>query len=125
MTARRVAVKVTANFERNLVGIRTFLAEADALPAFEALIEQLDARVIPAIERFSDIGANFAAKAPLSREGQVLFERLVELAGPGTDVRQLVEGDYIILYAVRRSSVFLLSIKHHRQLSFDLSGHWP
>jgi hypothetical protein len=125
VTARRVAVKITANFERNLAGIRDFLSEAGALPAFEGLIEHLEGRVIPAIERFPDIGASFAAKAPMSREGQVLFERLVALAAPDAEVRQWVEGDYVILYLVRGSSAFLLAIKHHRQLSFDFQGHWP
>ena len=125
MTARRAAVRVTANFERNLVDIRDSLSAAGAPSAFQALIEHLETRVIPAIERFPDIGADFAAKAPLSREGQVLFERLVGLAGPNAKVRQLVEDDYIILYIARGSALFLLSIKHHRQLSFDFSGHWP
>ena len=125
MTVRRVVVKITANFERNLDGIRDFLSEAGALPAFEALVEELDTRVIPAIERFPDICADFAAKAPLSREGQVLFERLVARAGPNAEVRQLIEGDYIILYLVRGSSLFLLSIRHQRQLSFDFPGHCP
>lgn len=125
MTARRVAVKVTANFERNLDRIRDFLAGSGASQAFDALIERLDVRLVPAIERFPDIGADFVAKAPLSREGQVLFERLVALAGPGAEVRQLIEGDYIVLYLVRGASVFLLSIKHHRELSFDFSAHWP
>jgi hypothetical protein len=125
VTARRVVVKITANFERNRVRIRDFLFEAGAQPAFGALIEHLDARVIPAIERFPDIGADFTSKAPLSREGQVLFERLVALTGPNAEVRQLLEGDYIILYAVRGNSLFLLSIEHHRQVSFDFAGHWP
>ncbi len=120
-----MTVKITANFERNLDGIRDFLSEAGAQSAFDSLVDQLEGRVIPAIERFPDIGADFAAKAPLSREGQVLFERMVALAGPDADVRQLVEGDYIILYLVRGSSLFLLSIRHQRQLSFDFPGHWP
>ena len=29
------------------------------------------------------------------------------------------------LVLVKGGSVYLLSIKHHRQLSFDLPGHWP
>jgi plasmid stabilization system protein ParE len=125
VTARRAAVKVTANFERNLDRIRDFLYEAGAARAFEALIESLEARLVPAIERFPDIGADFAAKAPLSREGQVLFERMVALAGPKAEVRQLIDGDYIVLYLVRGDGVFLLSIRHHRELSFDFSAHWP
>ena len=30
----------------------------------------------------------------------------------------------LVLYAVRSTNVHLPSIKHHRQLSFDLKGHW-
>ena len=58
-------------------------------------------------------------------EGQALFERLVKLACPGAEVRQLIDGDYVVLHLVRGTSLVLLSIKHHRQLSFDFSGHWP
>ncbi len=49
----------------------------------------------------------------------------IALAGPDAEVRQWIEGDYVILYLVRGGSIFLLSIKHHRQLSFDFAGHWP
>jgi len=122
---RAAAVKVTANFERNLASIREFLVSAESAPAFAALVENLTDRVIPAMERFPDIGASFMARAPLSREGQVLFDRLAALAGPDAEVRQWIEGDYVILYLVRGASVVLLSIKHHRQLSFDFGGHWP
>ena len=119
------AVKVTANFQRNLAAIEAFLSQAGEGNAFEALIEELGTRMIPALERFPDIGPDFAAKAPLSREGLVLFERMIALAGPEGRMRQWVQGDYVILYLVQGRSTVLLAIKHHRQLSFDLPGHWP
>jgi ParE toxin of type II toxin-antitoxin system, parDE len=125
VTSRRVAVKITANFDRNLGQIRDFLVDVGAGHAFDSLIERLEQRVIPALERFPDMGAAFAARAPLSRDGFVLFEKMAELAGPEGTVRQLVEGDYLVLYLAREGSVFLLSIRHHRQLSFDFAGHWP
>jgi plasmid stabilization system protein ParE len=125
VTSKRVAVRATANFQRNLEAIRAFHLEAGATSAFDALIEDLEARVIPALERFPDIGADFTARAPLSREGRILFERVAALAGPDADLRQLIEDDYLILYLVRGKDVYLLAIKHHRQLSFDLPGHWP
>lgn len=121
----RVAVRATANFERNLAAIRAFLLAEGADQAFDALVSRLEGVVIPRLERFPDIGATFTGKAPLSHEGRVLFERLVELSGTDGEIRQLVEDDYVLLYLHRGSSVFLLSIKHHRQLSFDLAGHWP
>jgi len=125
VSKRRYEVFATANFERNLAEIREFLAATDAESAFHALVERLASESIPNLERFPDLGADFMARAPLSREGLSLFERLAREAGPSGDLRQLIDGDYIALYLVRSDSIFLLAIRHHRQLSFDLAGHWP
>jgi hypothetical protein len=40
-------------------------------------------------------------------------------------VREYVAGDYLNLYVVIERVVYLLSIKHHRQLSFDFDRFWP
>jgi hypothetical protein len=123
--ARRIAVLASANFERNLAEIEKFLSAGEMRPAFDALIEHLSTDVVPTLERFPEIGADFMARAPLSMEGRVLFERIAAMAGPDAQVRQLIDGDYVVLYHLRGGSLVLLSIKHHRQLSFDLPGHWP
>jgi hypothetical protein len=60
----------------------------------------------------------------LSAKGLALFEAVVEAVGR-EEIRQWIEGDYIVLYLVDGASITLLSIRHHRQLSFDLRGHWP
>ena len=121
----RVAVRATANFERNLASIRDFLSAQGAQRAFQALVARLEVTTIPALERFPDIGATFTRKAPLSREGRMLFEQMAALSAADGEVRQLVEEGVVILYLHRGASIFLLSIKHHRQLSFDFAGHWP
>jgi plasmid stabilization system protein ParE len=122
--ARARSVRVTRNFDRNLESIRDFLSRADATGAFNKLVERL-AEIIPNLQRFPALGADFLARAPLSADGIAMFEQVVKAAGPGSKVRQLIDGDYLILYLVSGETVFLLSIKHHRQLSFDLMGHWP
>jgi hypothetical protein len=122
---RRVTVLISTNFERNLVEIEKFLSDGDARQAFDALIEHLSTDVVPTLERFPEIGADFMAKAPLSVEGRVLFERIAAMAGPDAELRQLIDSDYVILYLLRSGSLILLSIRHHRQLSFDFSGNWP
>ena len=119
------SVLVTQNFDRNLAAIQDFLSTAGASQAFGELLERLGAEVIPNLQRFPDLGADFLARAPLSADGVALFEEVVKAAGPGSHVRQLIDGGYLILYLVRGDSVYLLAIKHHRQLSFDLMGHWP
>ena len=123
--ARGRSVLVTANFERNLEATRQFLASGHGAAPFERLIERLRSHIIPSLERFPDIGADFLARAPSSVDGLALFERVVKFAATGAQVRQLIDGDYVIVYLVKGASVHLLSIKHHRQLSFDFGGHWP
>jgi hypothetical protein len=125
MTAGRLEVGVTANFDHNLESIREFLVAAGAPLAFDALIERLGRHLIPILERFPDLGADFMGRAPLSVEGRALFERVAVLGGPEGSVRQVVDGDYVILYLHRAASVYLLAIRHQRQLSFDFAGHWP
>lgn len=123
--ARARSVLVTRNFDRNLAAIGDFLSAAGAHAAFGELVGRLASETIPNLQRFPDLGADFLARAPLSADGVALFEEVVKAAGPGSHVRQLIDGDYVILYLVQGGTVFLLAIKHHRQLSFDLMGHWP
>ena len=123
--ARARSVLVTRNFDRNLAALGDFLAAAGASAAFGELVGRLASEVIPNLQRFPALGADFLARAPLSADGIALFEKVVKAAGPGSHIRQLIDGDYLILYLVRGDAVYLLAIKHHRQLSFDLMGHWP
>lgn len=122
---RAPKTRITANFERNLEEIRDFLSQAGAEEEFAALVERLESEVIPTLERFPRIGVDFLARAPVSEKGLLSFEALAKAAGSGSEIRQWIEGDYLILYLVEGSSIVLLSIKHHRQLSLDLPGHWP
>ena len=43
----------------------------------------------------------------------------------GSELREYVMTYYLLLYARIKGTVYLLSIRHHRQLSFDLASHWP
>lgn len=125
MTVRRVAARVTANFERNLDDIRSFLSEADADFEFDRLIAHLSVEIVPTLERFPDLGTDFLAKAPLSVKGRAMFERIARQAGSTFSIRQLTDGEYILLYALEADAATLLAIRRHRQLSFDFNAHWP
>jgi len=52
-------------------------------------------------------------------------------AGAPDALREYLHGDYLMLCTVMeasagpKSSVYLLSIRHHRQLSFDFARLWP
>lgn len=125
MTSRRLPVRATTNFRRCLERIEAFLEEAQAGAEFDALVDRLVDEIVPALARFPELGADFLGRAPLSAEGKALFAKVASLAGAQTSVRQFVTGDYILLYAVRKEAVYLLALRHHRELSFDFRGHWP
>jgi plasmid stabilization system protein ParE len=125
--ASRHLVKVTANFERNLEEAERFLLEADAPQAFDALLDELTDTVIPNLERFPRMGRLFferPARSVEARNGiEALTRRLKAIATDG-EIREYVMSHYLLLYARFDDTVYLLSIRHHRQLSFDFQSLW-
>jgi len=117
-------VLITNNFSRNLDEIEDFLREADAEDAFETLLDELFGQVIPTLERQPDIGRDFLRRQATTDESAAWAGQLQQRLGPEGCLRELIRGDYLLLYARQPSTLFLLAIKHHRQLSFDFFGHW-
>ncbi|WP_367345685.1 type II toxin-antitoxin system RelE/ParE family toxin [Stenotrophomonas bentonitica] len=122
-----LVVKLTGNFERNLEEIGSYLHDNDAPGAFDALVDELMDTVIPNLERFPRMGRSLLARPALSVETSQASNRLrnrLENLAPSGEVREYVLSSYLILYAIIEGMVYLTSIRHHRQLSFDLARHW-
>lgn len=127
MTAR-ITVKLTASFERNLAGIEVFLVEAEASQAFDALLDELTDTVIPNLQRFPGMGRPFLERPVGSIEAANGVDRLREQRNaldPDSELREYAMPEYLMLYARIRGTVYLRSIRHHRQLSFDFPSLWP
>ncbi len=124
MATRKPQVRLTASFERNLEEIAEFFAEADAMSAYDALLDELGETVIPNLERFPEMGRLFMAREVSSVEGINALDRLNSaLQGLSIDpagLREYVLRDFLILYAVLDRRIFLLAIRHQRQLAFRL-----
>ncbi|MGQ0836066.1 MAG: type II toxin-antitoxin system RelE/ParE family toxin [Gammaproteobacteria bacterium] len=120
----RYSVRLTANFESNPESLRDFLREVGAPHEFGRLIAYLFDELIPNLESFPHLGREYLIRQPESLEGHARYRRVSKALGSGMELREYIAGDYLLLYAVRRADVFLLSIKHHRQLSFDLRAFW-
>lgn len=125
--ATRHVVKLTANFERNLEAAEAFLLKADAPQALDALLDELTETVIPNLERFPGMGRLFFERSIRSVEASNgidgLQARLKAIAKDG-EIREYVMSHYLILYARFDTAIYLLSIRHHRQLSFDFQSLW-
>jgi plasmid stabilization system protein ParE len=122
-------VELTASFLERLDAIEAFLVEADAGFAFDDLLAELRATVIPNLRRFPRMGRRYLANPPQSSEALALLAAMP--AGAPHALREYLHGDYLMLYLVEDASpkteatVYLLTIRHHRQLSFDFYGLWP
>ena len=118
-------VELTASFLERLDSIEAFLSEADAPHGYDALLAELRDTVIPNLRRFPRMGRPYLDRPAQSAEAITQLAQLP--AGALDGLRVLGTGDYLILYATQESgaTVHLLSIRHHRQLSFDFAGFWP
>ncbi|WPG35025.1 type II toxin-antitoxin system RelE/ParE family toxin [Variovorax sp. EBFNA2] len=127
MASAKAVVRFTANFETNLAQIADFWGAAGALHAYEQLLEALGDTVIGNLESHPRIGRRFFARTAHSLE---VRQRLAALTQrhDGAEVREYLSGDYLLLYRVaddnHQTTVDLLAIRHHRQLSFDFEGFW-
>ena len=126
--AKKLVVKLTANFERNLEDIDRFLTEAEAPHAYDALLDELLDTVIPNLESFPGMGQPFLSRAVCSVEAAnalaVLRTKLAALLPDQEELREYILDNYLVLYAQIGGNIQLLSIRHHRQLSFDFESYW-
>ena len=129
MADRLYRVELTASFLQRLDAIEAFLLEAEAGFAFDDLLAEIRATVIPNLRRFPRIGRRYLANPPQSAEALAQLAALP--AGAPDALREYLHGDYLMLYSVvdasahAQATVYLLSIRHHRQLSFDFATFWP
>lgn len=123
----RPIVKLTTSFERNLEELESFLLEAGAPYAFDALLDELTDTVIPNVERFPAMGRLFLQHPVRSVEVangiDHLTRQLLALDKEG-ELRDYATTHYLLLYARIDTTIYLLLIRHHRQLSFDIQGLW-
>ena len=124
MAEPRTPVELTASFIEGLESIEAFLAEADAPQAYDELLDGLRRTVIPNLGRFPRIGRRYLDQPPQSAEAMALLAALPP--GAADALREYLHGDYLILYTVATPGqlVHLLSIRHHRELSFQFSRLW-
>lgn len=122
--AKKITIRLTANFERNLEAIAAFLDEAGAPQAYDRLLDDMSHTLIPNLEHFPAMGRPFLAHPARSVEAANALERLRGKLGKG-ELREYLFADYLVLYVQFGEIIHLLSIKHHRQLSFDFQKLWP
>jgi plasmid stabilization system protein ParE len=113
----------TENFAANLAAIEAFLGP-EGESAFRRLLDRLFDEIVPELCRFPQAGRSFLGRSLKSRRGEALAELLGEAIEKNDDLREFLVDDYLVLYLIRGLRIVFLSIKHQRQLSFDLRRFW-
>jgi hypothetical protein len=124
MAGKPLAPVFTQNFAENLRAIQTFLGD-EGRAAFDHLLDRLFDDLVPTLCRFPFSGRSFLAHPIRSLEARTAVRRLKRALQPGDDLRGFIFDEYLLLYLARDNQLIFLSIKHHRQLSFDLPRFWP
>ncbi len=97
MAEEAYRVELTASFLERLDAIEAFLSEANAAFAFDDLLAELRATVIPNLARFPRIGRRYLDNPPQSTEALAQLATLPE--GSANALREYLHGDYLMLYA--------------------------
>ena len=128
-----VEVRYTANFEANLRSIEAFWTENEFPQGYDRLLDELLDTVVTNLERHPRMGWAFMSRQPESIEAQKLHEKLqakIAAHDQSADIREYVMTDYLVLYAILKatankpSAIYLVSIKRHKQFSFDFERLW-
>ncbi len=120
-------VRLARNFETNLEAIEHFLAEQENAESFDSLVTTLAETVVPNLERFPLMGRPVlerpvrSVEVANSSEG---IQRDLAAISSGAELREYLLSHYLLLYIVDGEQLTQLSIRHHRQLSFDLQVMW-
>jgi plasmid stabilization system protein ParE len=116
-------VRFTANFLTNLDSIEAFWEENTFPRGHDHLLDELQERVLPHLARHPRMGRRFTPRRVHSVEAQAMHDALVQRLkrlSVEAEVREYVMDSYLILYLVLDQTLHLLSIRHHKQLAFDL-----
>jgi hypothetical protein len=114
-----VKVVVTQQFKNNLDRISSWFDERGSAATVDELLRDLDERVTPLLRVTPRVGRPFREATSLSPESQFVLERLMARLG-GSELRQWVRTDFVLLYLVTPRTVFLVAARHQRQENFSL-----
>jgi hypothetical protein len=113
----------TQNFSANLLAIQAFLGSESHKP-FQRFLDHLFDEIVPQLCRFPKSGRSFLAHTIHSSEAKSLAKQLRTRLNRNDDLREFIVDEYLVLYLLRGHHLVFLSVKHHRQLSFDLKQFW-
>ncbi|MCQ8104862.1 type II toxin-antitoxin system RelE/ParE family toxin [Methylomonas sp. SURF-2] len=113
-------MRFTDNFLGNLDSIENYWREAGFPAGYDRLLETLSTEVIPNLESYPEMGRPFARYGAESAEAKIRIDKLGTFY---TEIREYLLEDYLLLYLLT-DAIYMLAVKHHKQLSYDFQRLW-
>ncbi len=117
-------VRFAANFEDHLAQIEAYWDDNLFPAGYDRLLSELIDTTVPTLEQHQRLGRPFFNRTAQTQQAKTkelaLSKKLAALAVDG-EIREYVMADYTVLYALIAQSIYLLAIKHHKQLGFDVA----
>lgn len=112
-------VEIRASYRRTLLLALHYLLGNEAFAAAERLSEAALIHLPDLLSRHPRAGRDYLSRNACTPRLQDTIERLHALLGADMELREILMGDHLVLYAIRKQTVHLLAMRHHRQTGFD------
>jgi ParE toxin of type II toxin-antitoxin system, parDE len=121
-----IQIVATDNYRGNLDSIESYW-EACLFPAGNGkLLTELASTALVHLPNHPRMGRNFLQRPPGSVDAATHAQKIdallrtLDTDTARAEVREYVMTDYLLLYALVGEVIYLLAIKHHKQLSFHI-----
>ncbi len=124
MAAKRTAhisVRFTPNFEDNLAHIEAYWDDCLFPAGYDRLLSELLDMTVPTLKQHPRLGRLFfnrIAQTQQAKTKELALRKKLTASAADAEIREYVMPDYTILYALIAESIYLLTIKHHKQFAF-------
>ena len=121
-----IQIRETANYAANLDDIETYWDDCDFPESNEKMLKELATTTLANLQNHPRMGRNFLQRQATSIRAKTRAQKLQTLLRTlntdteNAEIREYVMTDYLLLYALTGDTIYLLAIKHHKQLAFDI-----
>ncbi|MDR2196334.1 MAG: type II toxin-antitoxin system RelE/ParE family toxin [Gallionellaceae bacterium] len=115
-------VLVTATYLQALDDAIAYLLDVGALSAAQQLEMAMLDHWPELLSDHPHAGRDYAQRNLPTLLNEQIRAQVLAMYGEGAELREIIEGDYLALYAIRNEALYLLTVRHHRQSGYEIIG---
>ncbi|WP_061179439.1 type II toxin-antitoxin system RelE/ParE family toxin [Caballeronia pedi] len=125
---KRATIRISSDFDARLTDIERYWNRVNEPKSFLRLIEAIDKKVIPLLQRFPALGRRLLNSKPDTVDALLAIEEIAEMTKAGGvrqgELHEYVFDNYVLLYLLSGDAVTFLSLRHTKEISFEFRDLW-